>query len=113
MEIQIDTDGPYAVAKISGMFTAQHVEAFTDRLQEFVSSDGAILAIELSDLSMPDSSGLAALIGLVTRSRLTNGRVALIAPTPFVRGILEVTHLDTWFEVFASAEQASESLTKS
>lgn len=110
MEIEINTTGPFTIAKISGVLTAQHTEAFTEGLQDLVHGDGAILAIDLSELTMLDSSGLAALIGLVTRSRLTNGRVALVAPTPFVRGILEVTHLDTWFEVFASPELAAETL---
>lgn len=112
MEIRIDTTGPYVVAGITGMLTTQHAEAFTERLQEFVHGDGAVLAIELSQLTMLDSTGLSAMIGLVTRSRLSNGRVVLIAPSPFVRGILEVTHLDAWFEVFASHEEASEQLSK-
>lgn len=110
MNIQIDTSGPYVLARISGMLTAQQAETFTERLHEYVHGDGAILAMELSQLTMLDSTGLAAMIGLVTRSRLSGGRVVLIAPSPFVRSILEVTHLDSWFEVFASPEQASEAI---
>ena len=110
MDIQIDTTGSYVIATVTGTLTSQHAETFTERLQEFVHGDGAILAIDLSQLTMLDSTGLSAMIGLVTRSRLSNGRVAMIAPSPFVRGILEVTHLDTWFEVFASREAASEAI---
>lgn len=111
MNIQIDTTGPYVIARISGMLTARHAETFTERLHEYVHGDGTILAMELSQLTMLDSTGLAAMIGLVTRSRLSNGRVVLIAPSPFVRGILELTHLDSWFEVFASPEQASKAIS--
>ena len=100
------------MARISGMLTAHHAETFTERLHEYVHGDGAIPAMELSRLTMLDSTGLAAMIGLVTRSRLSNGRVVLIAPSPFIRSILEVTHLDAWFEVFAWPEQASEAISQ-
>ena len=112
MDIRIDTTGPFVMARISGTLTSQHAEAFTEQLHEHVQGDGAVLAIELSQLTMLDSTGLAAMIGLVTRSRLAQGRVVLVAPTPFVRGILEVTHLDSWFEVFASTEQALQAISQ-
>ena len=108
MDIRIDTTGPFVVADISGTLTARHAETFTERLQEFVHGDGAVLAMDLSKLTMLDSTGLSAMIALGTRSRLSNGRIVLIAPSPFVRGILELTKLDAWFEIFASREEASE-----
>ena len=112
MDIRIDTAGPYVIADIVGTLTARHAETFTQRLQEFVHGEGAVLALDLSQLTMLDSTGLSAMIALGTRSRLSNGRVVLIAPSPFVRGILELTRLDAWFEVFASREEASEQLVK-
>ncbi len=112
MNIQIDTSGPYVLARISGTLTAQHAETFTERLYEYVHGDGAILALELSQLTMLDSTGLSAMIGLVTRSRLSSGRVVMIAPSPFIRSILEVTHLDSWLEVFTSPEQATEAIAR-
>ena len=44
MEIQIDETGPYVVAAVTGTLTAQHAEAFTERLQGFVQGDGAIMS---------------------------------------------------------------------
>lgn len=111
MDIQVDTTGPFAVARLSGELNAQHVDAFTEQLQEFAHGDGAQLVLDLSGLALINSIGLSAMINLVTRSRLSNGTVVLVGPTAFVRGILEVTRLDRWFEVFDSIEEAAQRLS--
>ena len=51
---------------------------------------------------MIDSSGLSSLISLVTRARLTKGRVVLVSPSPFVAGIFRMTHLDHWYDTAAA-----------
>lgn len=111
MDIQVDSTRPFVVAKLVGDFTARYSDVFTEQLQEFAHGEQAALAIDLSQLTLIDSTGLAAMINLVTRSRLSSGRVVLVAPSAFVRGILEVTHLDRWFEVFETMDQASERLS--
>ena len=111
MDIQIGKSGPIAVAELTGEFVAAETETFTETLQDSASSAGAGLAIDLSKVTSIDSSGLSALVQLVTRSRLSNGWVVLIAPSPFVSGILCVTHLDQWFEIYNSIEEAERRIT--
>lgn len=89
---------------MSGMDADQLNQA----LGETPYGDQARLAFDLSGLKSIDSTGLAALIAIVTRSRLTQGRVVLVSPSPFVAGVLSVTRLDAWFDVcpdMATAEQ--------
>ena len=95
---------------MSGVLDVLGIERFTETLQEHACGEEAHLAIDLSQLTLIDSSGLSAMISLVTRARLTNGQVVLVAPSPFVSGILEVTHLDHWFDICDSLDDAARRL---
>ncbi len=111
MNIEIDRSKPFIVAHVAGVLDTHHAETFIETLGELVHAQDAVLVIDLAGLDMIDSTGLSALINLVTRARLANARVILASPSAFVSGILEVTHLDHWFEVFATLEEASKSLS--
>ncbi len=110
MDIQIDNSRPFTVANVSGVLDVLGIEKFTETLQEHACGEEARLAIDLSQLKMIDSSGLSAMISLATRARLTSGQVVLVAPSPFVSGILEVTHLDHWFDVCDNLDDAARRL---
>jgi anti-anti-sigma factor len=110
VDVKIDNLGAFAVAKVTGDLRADTAERFAEELDEYASGAGSPLAVDLSDVATMDSSGLAALIQLTSRARLSQGRVVLIAPSPFVSGILNVTRLDQWFEICASLEEAEQRL---
>ncbi len=110
MEVKIDNLGAFAVAKVTGDLRTDTAEQFTDALDEYASGTGSALAVDLSDVAAMDSSGLAALIQLATRARLAQGRVLLVAPSPFVSSILNVTRLDQWFEICPNLEEAQQRL---
>ena len=110
-DLQLDTSGPFAVARASGDLGEESTGRLMEALGDVAFGPGTRLAIDLSNLKTVDSSGLAALISVVTRSRMTEGRVVLVAPSPFVSGILNVTRLDQWFEICADMAEAGERLT--
>jgi anti-anti-sigma factor len=107
MELTIDTSGPFTVARINGGLGVDDEAELIERLQPLVADRRAKLAIVLSTVTSINSSGLSALIGLVTRARMCEGRVILVAPTPFVRGVMEVTQLDEWFEICDDLDEAA------
>ena len=111
MDIQIDRSRAFTVATVSGVLDVRGAATFTQELMDLVSGENASLAIDLSQLKLIDSSGLSALISLVTRARLTHGEVVLVAPSAFVSGILDVTHLDRWFEICESLDEAERRLS--
>ena len=111
LELRIERGGTFTIARLAGELTALDVERLTENLSEVAYGEEARLAIELSGLRTIDSTGLSALITVVTRSRLTQGRVALVAPSPFVRGILSVTRLDGWFDLCENLEDAAKLLS--
>jgi anti-sigma B factor antagonist len=107
-EITMDRTRSFPVARLAGALGGLDTDQLNDALGEMPYGEQARLAFDLSGLKSIDSSGLAALIAIVTRSRMSQGRVVLVAPSPFVAGVLSVTRLDGWFDVcpnLAAAEQ--------
>lgn len=110
--ISVETDGSIPVARVSGELNGSCQEEFLDTIVEFVSPSKAKLVLDLAGLKTVDSSGLSALINLVTRARLGGGNVALVSPSAFVSGVMQATRLDTWFDIFESVELARQMLDR-
>ena len=111
MVLTIDESGPIPIAKLTGEWRATEEQECQEELHLLVATAGAKLIIELSGLQMIDSSGLAVLISVVTHARLSKARVILVAPSPFVAGVFEVTHLDRWFDVCRDVDEAARRLS--
>lgn len=111
MQITIDDQGPFAIVRVTGQLTSQDAQRLTDEVHPLMRGRETRLAVGLAELETVDSAGLSCLIGIVTRARLEQGRAVLVGPSKFVRGVLEVTQLDTWFEICADFDEAAERLS--
>lgn len=111
LDIRTESGASLTVVRLTGELTELDVERLTDVFSDVAYGDNARVAVELSGLKTIDSSGLSALITIVTRSRLTQGRVVLVAPSPFVAGVLSVTRLDTWFDLCDNLVEAERMLS--
>ncbi|HUU84116.1 MAG TPA: STAS domain-containing protein [Phycisphaerae bacterium] len=108
MEISIEQSKSYTVARVAGALSTEDAEQFIERMHPLVSERGSKVIVGLDQVTSISSSGLSALVSIATHARLAEGRVILVGPSKFVKGILEVTELDHWFEVcddYAEAEQ--------
>ena len=110
MKLEVDRQPDYSLAKLCGHWTQSDEEDLIADLMSLVEGAKTKLVIDLSALEYINSIGLAALMNLVARSRLAGGRVVLLSPTTFVAGILNVTHLDHWFEVCDNLDEAKRRL---
>lgn len=108
IRIDCDDSGPFVVARLSGTLDAESTEEFVTSLEGYLPESGAALLVDMSQLELIDSSGLGAIIRLVARTRLRQGQVILVAPSAFVRGVFEATHLDTWLDICTTLEAAVE-----
>ena len=106
--IDVDEGGSCVVARLSGTLDAESTEEFAASLEQHIPAGGSALLVELSQVASIDSSGLGAIIKLVTHAKLRQGQVLIVAPSPFVMGVLEATHLDTWLDVCPTLEEAVE-----
>jgi anti-anti-sigma factor len=105
MDMRIENRGDYVLAELRGRFDAGSGDAVAGQLQELVPGAGGTLAIDLSRVELLDSSGLGLLVDLTARARMREARVVLVAPSPFIQGVLKVTKLDTWLEVIRDLEK--------
>lgn len=110
LNIRVDADGPIKVARLEGEFSSSESEGVVEQLHEHVGGAGARVAIDLSGVTLIDSTGLSILMNLVSRSRLAQGQVVIAAPSPFVKSVFSVTRLDTWFEVCPTLDDARRKL---
>lgn len=62
--------------------------------------------INLSGVPYMDSSGVASLVKLLSRTKKIGVPLALVAPTHRVMSILEITRLDSVFTISGSEEEA-------
>lgn len=109
MDIKIERGPTFVLANVAGKLGSDQAEDFTDTLSEHLKGPDTRLAIDLSSVSQITSKGLSALIDLVVRARVGGGQVVLVAPTAFVKGVLQITRLDTWLDIHdtvADAENA-------
>lgn len=107
MDLRIDRTDPYPTAWLTGEIRTEDTERFVKELHPLVAEAGAKLAVDLSGVTWLDSTGLTALINVVTRARLSGARAVLVGPTQFVAGVFEVTNLGSWFEIVKDHEEAA------
>lgn len=109
MNLEISNANGYVLAQVSGELNAQSAPEFADALLEYALGEEAQLVIDLSNLKAIDSTGLSVLINLAARSRMSSGRLLLANPTPLIQGVLEVSRLNQFFDIYdtvADADQA-------
>lgn len=107
MEIDIkQQNGGVSVVSLFGELGSHCEDSIRDQLHPIVSGKSAKVIVDLSSVQTIDSSGLGHLIGLVTHARMTESRVVLCGASSFVRGVLEVTQLDQWFELADNVDAA-------
>jgi anti-sigma B factor antagonist len=110
VELHVEQEGPFVVARLGGELTASTMEGVGEELHGLLSEPEPRLAIDLSGLQLVDSSGLGLLMHLVNRARMSAGAVVLVAPSPFVSGVFQVTRLNEWFDVCADLTEAGKKL---
>ena len=101
MELVIDTtrDDDGAVMTVGG-----DIDLYSSpRLREaiFAELDRVVgrLALDLSEVRYMDSSGVATLVEGLQRAKASKVPFKLVAPSPKVRQVLEMTRLESVFEV--------------
>ncbi len=109
-DIQTEAENGIHVVRLVGQLNAAEADRVEKTVGELCLGPTARVAIDLSELKSIDSCGLSALIQLVTRARVGGGRVILVAPGPFVSGILSVTRLDRWFDICSTKAEARRQL---
>ncbi len=92
--------------KPEGRMDLQGGNALSEQIDRVVPKAQQLWVIDLRLVDFMDSTGLVSLVKGLKRARQYNCRLVLCNVTAPVRLVLELTHLDSVFEVFNSYEDA-------
>ncbi|GAB2854301.1 anti-sigma factor antagonist BldG [Actinoallomurus bryophytorum] len=87
------TDDGIAVLTISGPMDVETTPPLRDQLVRLVDEGRHRLVLDLSGVDFIDSIGLGVIVGMVHRLRPHDGSLAMAAPSPQARNVLQITQL--------------------
>jgi anti-sigma B factor antagonist len=92
LDVTTDRRDDITLVTLSGELDIYTVAGFRQDLEE-VDPVAAPLVVDLSEVTLLDSSGLGALVSLLNRARAGQGRMGLICPHRRLRRVFEITGL--------------------
>jgi len=95
-----------AVVEIIGDVDLNRSAQFQQMLLDLLDARPERIVINLAQVPYMDSSGVASLVKLMSRTRRSGTGLRLAALTERVRSLFEITRLDGVFEIFATVEEA-------
>jgi anti-anti-sigma factor len=89
----------------------ESTRTFQSAIEAAIDRGARHLIVDGSGIDYLDSTGIGELIGALRRLMEAGGRVGIAAPSPKLREILEITHLDSIFLVRESEKEIEAELT--
>jgi anti-sigma B factor antagonist len=99
-------DGVAVVAVVGRLILDQRACPFCDRVDALLAAGDRKFLIDLSRVSSIDSAGVGALVWKYRSVTGKGGAFKLLRPSRRVRTVLEITRLDTIFQMFDSEAEA-------
>jgi anti-sigma B factor antagonist len=107
MQIQTSDDGGVTVVSVEGDLVLGPPEAaFKRTISELLERGRVNLLVDLGKVRYLDSSGLGALVRALSESQKEGGQTKLLNAGPRILQILEITRLDSVFEIYDDKEKA-------
>jgi anti-anti-sigma factor len=108
MTLKIETyvRGDVMVLRCTGRLVGEEGIAALREAAEKLLSEGRGVIISLTGVDHIDSTGLAAIVHLLTQKRDLGGQARLVSSSEYLADLLGRTRLDTVFTVYASEEEA-------
>ena len=103
---KIDWKGKAAIIYVTGDVDLHRSTELQNELMEVLKKKPEAVIVDLSGVPYMDSSGVASLVKLLSRTRKSGTELKLVAPTVKVRSIFEITRLDSVFTIADSLDEA-------
>ena len=101
MELTASDSGNVTVLTVNGDLVIGEPEAVFKKTVTRLLEEGKVnFLIDLGQVGFLDSSGLGALVRAMTLSQKEGGKTKLLSAGPQVRKLLEMTKLDSVFEIY-------------
>lgn len=98
--------GKAAVVEVAGDIDLHRSSQFQQSLLDVVDRNPERIIVDLGGVGYMDSSGVASLVKLLSRTRKTGVGLRLVGLTQRVQSVFEITRLDTVFEICQTEEEA-------
>jgi anti-sigma B factor antagonist len=109
LQISTRTFGEATIVDCSGRIVfGEETTALRDRVKDVLSGTKQIV-VNLANVNYIDSSGVGTLMGLYASVQAAGGVIKMAGLTGRVKDVLVITRLATFFETFATAEEAASS----
>jgi anti-anti-sigma factor len=107
MDLSTREDGRVTIVTVGGDLVIGEPETtFKKRVTRLIEDGRIHLVIDLKEVGFLDSSGLGSLVRAMTMSQKEGGQAKLSGVGPQVRKLLEMTKLDSVFEIYDDPESA-------
>ena len=107
MDLEIRDDGRVTILTLKGDLGIGESETLFKRtVSRLLEEEKVHLLIDCTGLRFVDSTGLGALVRALTTTQHEGGETKLLGAGPHMRKLLEMTRLDSVFEMFENREQA-------
>lgn len=103
--------GDVAVIDCSGRIVAGELEELQTSARAAINQAGRVI-LNFRSVEFIDSTGLGMLAVLCLSARKQQGDVKLVAPSPAIQEILEITMLGRIFDVFRTVDEALAAFSK-
>ncbi len=88
------SDPPSATVALDGEIDIATAPAIRRLLMAAISGGNVHLAVDMSGVTFIGAAGIGVLVAAANRAREAGGGLSLLAPSPQVRRLLDVFHLD-------------------
>lgn len=95
-----------AIVDVSGDIDLNRSLDFQKSLLDVLEKGPQQIIVNLSGVSYMDSSGVASLVKLLSRTRKSGSRLCLVGLTERVKSLFEITRLDVVFSIYTSEKEA-------
>jgi anti-sigma B factor antagonist len=100
MDLTTREDGRVTILTVNGDLVIGEAEsAFKKAVMRLLEDGHVNLVVDLQGVGFLDSSGLGALVRALTNSQKEGGQTKLLHAGPQIRKLLEMTKLDSVFEI--------------
>lgn len=111
MNITAETYGHAVMLNLKGELTADTLSVFQKAVDHHLLAKDAIdLVLNLEEVTFIDSACLECLLDLQDRLAERLGQVKLLKPDVNIRKILEITRLESTFEIFKDVPEAMKAM---
>ena len=99
-------EGPAAIVDVAGDIDLHRSMEFQGSLLEVLEKRPQRIVVNLSGVPYMDSSGVASLVKLLSRTRKCGAQLCLVGLTKRVQSLFEITRLDVVFTICNSEKEA-------